>query len=364
MRIKTIAFAMILFASVASAQTPATPQTEKVFDFTNKPSQQGLQEIATVLRTVGDIQHLSVDAGASTLTVTGNTDQLAMTGWVLRKLDQPAQVVAATSDQFLVPPSMERTPTPGDDVIRVFYLQHTGTPQGVQEILTVLRTVGDMQRVFGNSAPKALVVRGTASKVALAAYLIGSLDVEPGSEKSSQMFHYQPTDRPGLPSLEVRVFYLNNTKVPQQIQEILTVLRTVADIQKVFNVSAIQALAIGGSPADLAVSEWIIQSLDMPVAAKPGMSSTAREFVMPGNPGGNTVRVFYPDHMSTPQAMQQTLTALRMQLSIQKVFNYTALPALVVRGTPDMITKAEQLILARDQPVGTALVTPPVHSQP
>jgi hypothetical protein len=292
--------------------------------------------------------------------VAGNPDQLTMATWITRKLDQPSQGVSPTTDQFLVPPAMERTATPGDDVIRVFYLQHTGTPQGVQEIMTVLRTVADVQFMFNYSAPKALVLRGSASKVALAAYLVGALDVAPAAMKTSQPYQYQPTERPGMASSVARVFYVSNAKTPQQIQEILTVLRTVADVQKIYNVTAIQALAICGSATDLATSEWIIQSLDIPVAAKPAPNAVAHEFIIPANSAvGNIVRVFYPAHLGTPQAMQQTLTALRTQLSIQKVFTYTALPALVVRGSSDQIAKSEQLIKEKDQPAGTAAVIAP-----
>ena len=64
--------------------------------------------------------------------------------------------------------------------------------------------------------------------------------------------------------------------------------------------------------------------------------------------GGTVMRVFYTRYL-TPQGVQQTLTALRTRLQIQKVFNYSAPAALVVRGSADQITKAEQLIQDSDQ---------------
>ena len=81
MYLKSIAIAVlsgVLGASVGLAQTAAPANQSKVFDFSNKPTQQGLQEIATILRTVGNIKQLSIDSASSSLTVTGTPDELAM----------------------------------------------------------------------------------------------------------------------------------------------------------------------------------------------------------------------------------------------------------------------------------------------
>jgi hypothetical protein len=352
MRFLIITTAALLVASIAAAQATRPPAQDKTFDFANRPSPQGLQEVATVLRTVGDLQYVAVDAAAATVTVTGNVDQLAMAGWMIHELDQPSGIASAPTDQYLVSSGAAGFPRPGspgagDDVIRVFFLQHTNTSQGVQEILTVLRTVADVQKVFSYSAPFALVARGPAAQIALSAYMIHALDVTPGSATSSPEYQYQPPGgRTQVTNSVVRVYYLANAKTPQQIQEMLTVLRTVADIQKIFNVSAIRALAIRGTASEIATSEWIIQSLDIPPIPKDGI----REFTIPENlPNGNLIRVFYPANISTPQKMQQTLTLLRTKLQIMKVFTYTSLPAVVVRGAADQIANAEQLIQEQDQ---------------
>ena len=266
---KAIAIAAILFASlftsVASAQTP--PTQNQVFDFSNKPTQQGLQEVATILRTVGDIKQLSVDSAASTITVGGTPDQLSMTGWIMRQLDQPVpadlsvpQPAAGSTQQYLVAGK-------SDDVIRVFHLTTVvpNTPQEIQEILTVLRTVADVQKVYNYTALADLVVRGPAAQMAFAEYLINSLDVKPGSVTTSAEFPYRS---PGEPDTVAKVFYLANASTPQAIQELLTTLRTVADIQKVFNYTPLRALAIRGAASDIAASEWLIQSLDIPAQSK------------------------------------------------------------------------------------------------
>ncbi len=68
-----------------------------------------------------------------------------------------------------------------DQVVKVFYLQNPTTAQEIQEILTVLRTVFDVQKVFNYSAQNALVVRCDADTMALVEKEIADLD-KPRSE--------------------------------------------------------------------------------------------------------------------------------------------------------------------------------------
>ncbi len=63
-----------------------------------------------------------------------------------------------------------------DQVVKIFYLSNTTTAQEIQEILTVLRTVVDVQKVFNYSAQNALVVRCDADVMALVEKLISDLD--------------------------------------------------------------------------------------------------------------------------------------------------------------------------------------------
>jgi general secretion pathway protein D len=63
-----------------------------------------------------------------------------------------------------------------EQVVRVFYLSNITTPQEMQEMLTVLRTVVDVQKVFSYTAQNALIVRCEADTMALVEKLIASLD--------------------------------------------------------------------------------------------------------------------------------------------------------------------------------------------
>jgi general secretion pathway protein D len=68
-----------------------------------------------------------------------------------------------------------------DDVVKVFYVTNATTVQEFQEIATAIRTVAEIRRVFTYNAQRAMVVRDTVDKVALAEKLVHDLD-KPKSE--------------------------------------------------------------------------------------------------------------------------------------------------------------------------------------
>lgn len=68
-----------------------------------------------------------------------------------------------------------------EQVMKVFYLHNVTTPQELQEIVTAVRSVADIQRLFVYNAQNAIIARGEADKIALAEKIIHDLD-KPKSE--------------------------------------------------------------------------------------------------------------------------------------------------------------------------------------
>ena len=322
----------LLFAASLVAQTAAETRT---FDFAHTPSAAGLKDVATILRVVGRLNNISVDADSTAVKVTGTPDELAMSAWIIRNLDQPSP----SPDPYLVAGK-------SDDGIRVFHLARAASesPQAVQEMITVIRTVGDIQRIFVYSDHSDLVVRGTASELDLVTFMIGSLDQTPNPQRAAMTmtpeYHYVS----GRSTDTVRVYYLAHCSEPRQIQEMLTNLRTVLDVQKIFNFTPLQALVLRGSPETVAASEWMIRSLDLPADAK---ASTQEFTASPSMPGGSALQVLYPANLKGP-ALMQMLTAVRSTVGIQKAFLKTSPATLVMRGSADQITKADQIIQTAD----------------
>ena len=74
-----------------------------------------------------------------------------------------------------------------EQVTKVFYLQNVMLPAELQEIVNVVRTAADINRVFPYNSQFALVVRGEADRVELAEKLIHDLD-KPKSEVVVDIF--------------------------------------------------------------------------------------------------------------------------------------------------------------------------------
>jgi general secretion pathway protein D len=74
-----------------------------------------------------------------------------------------------------------------DMVVKAFYIRNITTPQELQEIATVIRSVTDIRRVFTYNALGAIILRGTVDQVALAEKLVGDLD-KPKSEVVVDVF--------------------------------------------------------------------------------------------------------------------------------------------------------------------------------
>ena len=99
-------------------------------------------------------------------------------------------------------------------VTRVFYLSSVSSAQEVQEIVNVVRSVVDLQRVFPYATQYAIVARGEADKVALAEKLIRDLD-KPRSEvavdilviEASKVFSRQVTAAVASTGLNVPVTF-------------------------------------------------------------------------------------------------------------------------------------------------------------
>jgi len=68
-----------------------------------------------------------------------------------------------------------------EQVMKVFYLTNVTTPQELQEIVTAVRSVADIQRLFVYNAQRAIIARGEADRIALAEKIIRDLD-RPKSE--------------------------------------------------------------------------------------------------------------------------------------------------------------------------------------
>ena len=297
--------------SVISPAQPS-PTVTGSYHFTTPQSPQSLQEAATIIKTVASAQQVSQDLSTATLTFSGPVGGVNFAEWVLPQIDKAAGDAAVHEYR-----------SPSGDIGRVNFVPNLQKPQELQELLTVLRTVADVQKIFTFQSNRAVVLLAPEWQVAFAEWIIDQIQQKP--DAAPHEFTVGGPDLRGT-GHGARVNFLFNMTTPQQMQEVLTVLRTVDDIQKVFSFYTSHALILRAGDSDLQRAEWIIQQLDQ----------TSGPAIFTAQSGDDVTRVFRLRNTSL-QAHQAAVTGIRSELNIKKVFTTTAPATIVVRGTADQI---------------------------
>jgi len=346
MRVQNLVFTA-LFAFTTFGQAP-DQDINRVFHFANAQAPQSRQEILNMIRAIAEIQNATVDNSAGILAVSGTSGQIAMAEWLFYNMDRPAN--AAPPDpgalQFTVAGAT-------NDVARIFYLTNTPTPQAVQEAINAIRAVTEIQRVVAYNASKAIARRGTVEQMAAIQWLIPLVDRPAGQPSSTHEFAMAGiAPRLGTTSNIMRVFYLQHTETPQAMQEIVNLIRSLGEVQRVVAFNGPKALILRGSADQSALVDWLVQQLDKPPAAA-GPNTTVVAYQMAPNPNPYeppAVRIFYPSHIDSPQALQDVTNMVRAATKIQRAVSYTQTNALALRGTGDQVALAAQILQERDKP--------------
>jgi hypothetical protein len=333
----------LLFAFAALTQ--GQEAVNRTFAFAHADTPQAWQEIATILRSVADIPQVSVDAPKRSLSLRASTEQVAVAEWLFHELDRAPD--RGSGGVNTSTPSEYKTSPRGDDIVRLFDLQPNSTPQEVQETSTVLRSMGDIRRVFVYNASRKIVVRGDRDQIAFSEWLVAKLyaaraaRVAPASSESTEFRAKENRDS------QVRLFPVSTSLSDQDLQEIATILRSIADIRYVFTHTATRAIVLRASPEQVAMAEWLVRELDQPAnqpAASPVTNSASGEY-SGGSSADDVVRVFYVKRSQTPQELQETAVRVRVGTGVRRLFTYHRPKALTVRGTREQLTEANRLVM-------------------
>lgn len=320
------------FVIIVFAASVTFGQTNQVFRLGQNENKRDLEEIATMLRATGNIQQVSIDGIDRTVTVAGTAGQIAMADWLVHQLDLPANGPFSGVHEY-------RPPGASDDVVRVFYVSHASTPQELQEIVTTLRSVADIPRLFVYNALKAVAARGTGQQMSLAAWMVDELN-QPANVAAPLPHEYK------LPGDDVaQVFELVYPEMPQQLQEIVTLIRSVGDIQRLFVYNKRRAVVLRATAERMALAAWLVSELDKPANGQaPTQDSGApHEFRLSNDPD-NLVRVFDLTGFPSPEERRKVADQVRSTARIYRLFIYNALGVLAVRGTVGQVATAEKAI--------------------
>jgi hypothetical protein len=315
----------LVLAGVAVPQSTGGEDVERVLRFQNTETVRDVQEISTVIRSTAEIRNVSVDNDGRAATMRATAVQIGLAEWLASHLDRPA-------GQAQTQPAQEyRLPGGGDDVVRVFYVPKAETVQDLQEIAVTVRSVAEIRRAFTYNRPRAVVLRGTASQMAMCAWLMNELgDLAPRSTSRE----YRVAD--GADDI-IRVFYARNVQSVQELQELAVAIRSTTEIRRAFAMHKPRALIFRSRAADIALAEWLMAALD-----KPGANVTAMEqYRLPGD--DDVVAVYYVPRAGNAQNLQQTASSVRSTTQIRRMFVYPVPRAVVARGTAAQMAAAEKL---------------------
>lgn len=136
----------------------------RVFYLPGTGSIQDFQEVATLIRSIGEIRLTFTYNLTRALILRGTADQLALTEWLVKELAERPDSHLASGEY--------RLPWSEANIVRVFYLPSAPTVQSFQETAMFVRTATQIRRAFTLSSPRALALRGTADQIAAAERLI------------------------------------------------------------------------------------------------------------------------------------------------------------------------------------------------
>ena len=323
-----LAVLWIVLAAAALAQT--TPET-RTFTFAHAQTAGQMQGIASIIRSAVEARDVSVDAARSALTVSGNADQLASTAWLFTELDKPAgpapQNLVVRESTFADP----RSPA-----VKIFYPAHVGNPQQLQEIVNMIRSIADVQRVMILGAPIAIVTRGSAEQETLAESLVREID-QPSTAAPRGVREYVYPDtamfQPELRTTAVRVYYPSQIQTPLDLQEAINGLRSIAEIQRAVAITWSRAIVTRGNTDQAVLTDWLIKEFDQ-------LAPAGHEYRWGAHPDGIVRSVFLAKDTDLKAVFQR----VREVSGLPRVVFFTGRRGLVLRGTPDQIAKAQTVL--------------------
>ncbi|MBV8841307.1 MAG: hypothetical protein JO307_00725, partial [Bryobacterales bacterium] len=326
-----LGLAIPVFAAVASAQT-----IERAFQFVHTETAQSMNEIATAVRTMGEITGVTVNPVQRSFTVQGTAAQIAFAGWLFAGLDLKTPVPPDSGTHEY------RFQSGADNIVRVYYIDHGQSVQEFQEVATAMRTAGDIRRVYTYNAGRALIVRGTEDQLAMCDWYLNEIWAHgnlPGPHAVSAEYQMQNIAAPYPNENTVRVLYMANGASVQQFQELATAIRTVGDIRRVYTYNAPRAMLVRGTSDQVALATWLFNEMDQPVAARQSTASSGYKFPIAGDPA-DSVRVFYLTHSRSDSEFQDNAAAIRSQVDTRGIYACNSGRALVIRGTGEQIAQA------------------------
>jgi hypothetical protein len=126
---------------------------------------QQFQNVATVIRNIGEIRRVFTYNSPRALIVRGTPEQIAFSGWMVQELGKPLQAEASPTYHY----GNDRD---GTNMVRLFYVKDAPTVAAFQQIATQIRTNAKIRRVFTYNETNAIALRGTEAQLEMAEQML------------------------------------------------------------------------------------------------------------------------------------------------------------------------------------------------
>jgi len=219
------------------------PKTTSVQDF---------QEIATAVRSLLEIRRVFTYDDDRVLALRGSAQQATISSQLLDILAETKGVEHSASSPITMPGDGN------ENVICVFRVSSADSVDAFQEMAVLVRSLGEIRRVFTYNRARAILVRGTPSQMELARWLFDQLDKPNSGSEGSELYRI-----PGEFEGDVRIFYLKKTRTVAEFQSAVADIRKAANIQRAFTYNATRAVAVRGTEAQLGEAERTIKTRGM-----------------------------------------------------------------------------------------------------
>ncbi|HEX4137760.1 MAG TPA: hypothetical protein VHY84_24335 [Bryobacteraceae bacterium] len=261
---------LALWAAAAFGQLP--PMANETIAMIYPPTAQAEKDTSMLLKLIASLQTVSFNTTDSSFTMRGPANLLGLSEWLLHAIDKPAGWQASARDngdlvsrQYI----LTQGGFPIDDkrpVTRIHYFINSDH-RDIIETLTVLRTVADVQLTFACENPAVIAVRGDASMVDLADWIIGKLDVPANGDAFADQRQNFAAGVLRLPKKAdgsedfVQTIYLDPSASQQSLLNLVKTIRSQLNIgPRIFQKTSPPTIMVRGNAAVLSQVQQIVAS--------------------------------------------------------------------------------------------------------
>jgi hypothetical protein len=223
---------------------------------------------------------------------------------------------------------------------KTFYFTHPASADYMTAMVTMTRTILDLQNISADREHQAVLMHGPLEKLVAAEWLFDQLD-RPASGMTAQYKMF------GEKSEVLAIFPLSPAATVPDIAALTTAIRTLADMARLFPYEAAKAIVGRDTPEKVAAANWLVRQL-LPYDGKaPTGDSVAYPSPLVDSKAENDkpiVQVFRMDPETTNAQLTATVTAIRTTADLQRLFPFESGKAIIASGASDKVAVAGWLV--------------------